>query len=187
MAFQVLVVQDPDPLSNRNLKLNSMSNSAPPPIKILFVCMGNICRSPAGEGVFRSLVQAEGLEDRFEIDSAGTISFHSGSPPDSRMREAGRRRGYTFEGSARGVNESDLDTFDWVIAMDRSNLRDLEGLRAGRAVSARLHLFSDFCMEHADKDVPDPYYGGDAGFEHVLDLLEDGCQHLLRSALETSQ
>lgn len=152
-------------------------------LKVLFVCMGNICRSPAGEGVFRALVEERGLSDRIAIDSAGTISYHAGDPPDGRMRAAGKRRGYDFRGSARGVRAEDLEAFDWIVAMDRRNLRDLEALRDGAPTRGRIVMFTDYCMEHADRDVPDPYYGGDRGFEHVLDLLEDGCSHLLEAVL----
>jgi len=147
--------------------------------RILFVCMGNICRSPAGENVMRSMVEAEGIGDRFDLDSAGTISMHSGNSPDSRMIEAGRARGLPMTGRARHVKAADLGKFDLILAMDDENLSYLQGLSCDGGESAELRLFCDFCTEHEADNVPDPYYGGAAGFETVLDLLEDGCSGLV--------
>ncbi len=147
--------------------------------RILFVCMGNICRSPAGENVMRSMVEAEGIADRFDIDSAGTISMHSGNSPDGRMIEAGRARGLPMTGRARHVKSADLDKFDLILAMDDENLSYLLDMSSGSDASAELRLFCDFCTKHEESFVPDPYYGGAAGFEKVLDLLEDGCAGLI--------
>lgn len=147
--------------------------------RILFVCMGNICRSPAGENVMRSMVAAEGIADWFDIDSAGTISMHSGNPPDSRMIAAGRERGLAMTGRARHVKPVDLEKFDLILAMDEENLSYLQGLSRERESRAELRLFCDFCSQHDASYVPDPYYGGAAGFETVLDLLEDGCAGLI--------
>ena len=147
--------------------------------RILFVCMGNICRSPAGECVMRRLVESEGLSESIECDSAGTIDFHSGKSPDARMQRAGAARGIEIQGAARQVKRADLEEFDIVLAMDRENLRDIQRLGKKGASPTRLKLFCDYCTEHKTTDVPDPYYGGDEGFETVLDLLEDGCANLL--------
>lgn len=145
--------------------------------RVLFVCMGNICRSPTAEGLFRRLVAERGLDDTIEVDSAGTLSYHQGEPPDARMREAAARRGYELGGTARAVAAVDFERFDLIVAMDRDNLRDLEA-EAGTARS-RLRLFSDFLPAGSPVDVPDPYYGGASGFDRVLDLVEVGCPALL--------
>ncbi len=146
--------------------------------RVLFVCMGNICRSPAAEGVMRKLAPDAGLDGAVESDSAGTITLHGGEPADARMRATAARRGYTLDSNARGVREHDFYEFDWIVAMDRANLRNLQAMRPADA-TAEIRMFCDSCMEHTDREVPDPYYGGDAGFEHVMDLIEDGCRGLL--------
>lgn len=147
---------------------------------ILFVCMGNICRSPAGENVMRKLLEEAGLDSDINCDSAGTIGYHRGNPPDPRMSAAGRKRGLPMTGSARQVKRSDLDTFDLVLAMDDDNYDDLIRLSTSEN-KAKVKRFCDFCINHSDTEVPDPYYGGAQGFEHVLDLLEDGCAQILES------
>ena len=147
--------------------------------RILFVCMGNICRSPAGEAVFLSRLQTTDFADQVLVDSAGTIGYHADSPADARMQVHAARRGYQLLSRARQVAAADFDQFDLIIAMDRDNLTDLES-RYPRDARSQLRLFCDFVAEHAPvTDVPDPYYGGDAGFERVLDLLEDGVNGLL--------
>ena len=138
--------------------------------RVLFVCMGNICRSPAAEGLFRALVDEQGLDARIEIDSAGTIAYHAGEPPDPRMRQAAAARGHTLTGRARPVIPEDFRRFDLIVAMDRENLADLREmadalLEDGREERARLSLLSDFLPAGAPRDVPDPYYGGAAGFD----------------------
>ena len=150
--------------------------------RILFVCMGNICRSPAGEPVLRKLVEDEGLEDHIHIDSAGTIGFHSGSAPDHRMHSAAANRGIETGGQARQVNLQDFENFDRILAMDTDNLRDLLALAQTDPHRECIRLFCDYCEDHENRDVPDPYYGGALGFEVVLDLLEDGCRQLLDEA-----
>jgi protein-tyrosine phosphatase len=159
---------------------------------VLFVCMGNICRSPAAEGVLRHLVAAAGVVAPVEVDSAGTLSYHAGDAPDRRMRHAAGRRGYSLDSRARQVTVADFHRFDLIVAMDSDNLRDLLALRPG-ALSpgalrpgngAAVRLFSDFLPAGAPTDVPDPYYGGARGFDEVLDLLEDGCPRLLRHLLQ---
>ncbi|MEM9159192.1 MAG: low molecular weight protein-tyrosine-phosphatase [Verrucomicrobiota bacterium] len=147
---------------------------------ILFVCMGNICRSPAGENVMRKLLQEEGLASDLLVDSAGTINFHSGNAPDSRMSAAGRRRGLPMTGSARQVRQDDFQKFDLILAMDNENYANLAHLAASPAEEAKIKRFCEFCADHSDTEVPDPYYGGAQGFEHVLDLLEDGCSQILQ-------
>lgn len=138
--------------------------------------MGNICRSPAGENVMRHLINERGLADRFELDSAGTIGYHTGNPPDPRMTQATENRQIPVTGRARQVKAKDFERFDWILAMDEDNYQDLLQLQS-KAVApiAKLVKFCEFCSEHDDEDVPDPYYGGPEGFEKVLDLLEDGC------------
>ena len=145
--------------------------------RVLFVCMGNICRSPTAEGVLRAAAEARGLDGAIDVDSAGTISYHAGEPPDARMRAAAAARGYQLGGRSRPVTRDDFETFDWIVAMDRDNLRDLEDAADGG--SARLVLFSRFLPNGRPTDVPDPYYGGADGFEVVLDLVEVGCEGLL--------
>ncbi len=151
-----------------------MSDSSP--FRILFVCLGNICRSPSGENVLRHIVEREGLSEHFEIDSAGTIDFHQGNPPDSRMRDAASTRGIVMEGRARQVTPEDFSKFDLILAMDRSNYQDLVAVSERcPEITAKLEMFCDYCERHEETEVPDPYYGGQSGFFKVLDLLEDGC------------
>ena len=138
--------------------------------KVLFVCLGNICRSPAAQGVFRKRAAAAGLN--VEVDSAGTGAWHAGDPPDERMQQAALRRGYDLSAQrARRVDDGDGYSFDYILAMDASNLADLRDRRLPDwTAQVRMLL---------NKDVPDPYYSGDQGFEHVLDLLEDGIDGLI--------
>ena len=148
-------------------------------MKILFVCMGNICRSPTAEGVFRHRLAAAGLEDAFEGDSAGTHSYHLGAPPDRRAQGAASRRGIDLSGfRARRVAEEDFQQFELVVAMDRDNLAELEAL-CPPEYRDRLALMMDFARDRPESEVPDPYYGGSNGFEHVLDLLEEAVDGLL--------
>jgi len=150
-------------------------------VRILFVCTGNICRSPTAEGVMRALVSAAGLADAIELDSAGTGGWHVGELPDARTCAAARRRGVELTHRARKVEPRDLDRFDWIIALDRDHLRDLQRLvGAGtRARIALLRSFEDDAELTDELDVPDPYYGDHDGFEEVLDLCERGCRGLL--------
>ena len=154
-------------------------NAKTPTVRVLFVCMGNICRSPTAEGVFRRKVEEAGLDGSIHIDSAGTHAYHVGEPPDPRATEAASRRGIDLRPlRARKATTRDFEHFDYVLAMDRDNLRLLEMLRDG-SDSARLHLFLDFARNGKETEVPDPYYGGDQGFEYVLDLIEDAAEGLL--------
>lgn len=152
-----------------------------PKTRVLFVCMGNICRSPSGEAVLRRLVREQGLEERFEIDSAGTIGYHVGEPADPRMRRHGARRGYDLDSISRQVRRRDFDDFDLILAMDRDNLRDLQSLARDEAQREKIRLFCSYLPEEGVEDVPDPYFGGDEGFERVLDLIERGCERLIEA------
>lgn len=149
------------------------------PFRLLFVCLGNICRSPAAEGVMHALVESKGYADRVSIRSAGTAGWHAGKLPDQRMRTAAQNRGYDLSSRARQVTTNDLQDYDLVLVMDRQNLRDLRSLDLTSQFSSKIRLFCEFCTDHQESEVPDPYYGGEQGFELVLDLLEDGCRGVL--------
>lgn len=145
--------------------------------RILVVCMGNICRSPTGEAVLRATAEKMGIE--VEIDSAGTIGFHSGDTPDYRARTAGERRGYSFERiTARQVVEDDFRNFDLILAADRDNMSDLLGL-CPPEFTYKISLFLSH-SKSSYSEIPDPYYGGDSGFELVLDLIEEASEELLK-------
>jgi len=150
------------------------------PFRLLFICLGNICRSPAAEAVMRKLVRSEGLENAIAIRSAGTAGWHSGKLPDQRMRSAGQNRGYDLSSRARQLSEDELRNHDLVLVMDRQNLRDARSYDPKSQFSSKIRLFCEFCADHNEEEVPDPYYGGEQGFEHVLDLLEDGCRGVLQ-------
>jgi protein-tyrosine phosphatase len=142
--------------------------------------MGNICRSPTAEGVMRALVRDAGLEDGIELDSAGTGGWHAGEPPDARAAEAARLRGVTLAGAARQVRTEDFEAFDLLVAMDRENLRGLLALAPDEAAAEKVRLLREFDPRAAgDLDVPDPYYGGERGFEDVLDQVQAACRGLL--------
>lgn len=147
-------------------------------ISVLFVCMGNICRSPTAEGVFRHLVTDSGLVDHIHIDSAGTHAYHVGEPPDRRARAAAERRGISLDDiQARRVHPDDFERFSYIIAMDQDNLAILEEQSDG-GHREKLRLFLEF-SSGPEREVPDPYYGGATGFERVLDLVEDASRGLL--------
>ncbi|MGD2128992.1 MAG: low molecular weight protein-tyrosine-phosphatase [Lysobacterales bacterium] len=145
---------------------------------ILFVCMGNICRSPTAEAVFKKLVSDAGRSGEFTVESAGTIGYHAGSPPDSRMRAAAESRGYRLESVARQIKPSDYDQFDMIVTMDEDNFREVTARDPGSL--ARIVRMCDYCEIHQVGEVPDPYYGGEQGFHKVIDILEDACSNLLR-------
>ena len=151
----------------------------PKKFRLLFVCMGNICRSPAAEGIMKKLVHDAGLSERIIIDSAGTGGWHAGEPADSRMRRHGARRGYDFDSIARQVRHADFHDFDLILIMDQQNRRDIAPFNPSGDLLHKVKFFTDYARDRTEKQVPDPYYGGDAGFEHVLDILENGCGHLL--------
>ncbi len=150
--------------------------------RVLFVCLGNICRSPSAEAVFRSLVEKEGLSEDFEIDSAGISGRHEGEPADQRMQKYAGKRGYRLTSVSRPVNpETDFEEFDYIVAMDCENLKELRRMAPDRRYLKKLHLMTDFSRHLYYNGVPDPYYGGDEGFDLVLDLLEDAGEGLLVS------
>lgn len=145
---------------------------------VLFVCMGNICRSPTAEGVFRKIVEDAGMADEIYIDSAGTHAYHTGEPPDRRARAAALNRGYALDDiRARRVADEDFTEFEIIVAMDHHNLLNLKD-RASEEASSELALFLEYSDSH-ETEVPDPYYGGVSGFERVLDLVEEASRGLL--------
>lgn len=164
------------------------------PTRLLFVCLGNICRSPTAEGVMRALVSREGLEDSIEVESAGTGGWHVGSPPDARAAEAARARGVALGGTARQVRAQDFDDFNLLLAMDSENLRALRRLAPGEQERAKVRLLREFDPASApasgahagaeDLDVPDPYYGGADGFDEVFELVQAACAGLLEQLRE---
>jgi protein-tyrosine phosphatase len=140
--------------------------------------MGNICRSPTAEGVFRKLVSDAGRDAEFQIDSAGTIGYHVGEMADRRMRSAAQERGYLLESRARRIGFADFDRFDLIVTMDDANFRDVQEMNPGSG--ARVVRMCDYSEAHDVSEVPDPYYGGEAGFYRVIEILEDACGNLLR-------
>ena len=150
--------------------------------RLLFVCLGNICRSPTAEAVMRALVEREGLTGRIELDSAGTGAWHVGSSPDRRATAVARARGVALAGHARQVRPQDFTDFDLLLAMDRANLEDLQRIAPGEREREKIKLLREFdpaSTDAGDLDVPDPYYGAQGGFEEVLDLVQAACAGLL--------
>lgn len=148
-------------------------------INVLFVCLGNICRSPAAEGIFKKMVTKCNLQNEILIDSAGTSGWHEGDLPDERMRTHGQRRGYDFNSRARKFVAQDFKKFDYIIVMDEENYKNASKLAADKSDLSKLHRMTDFSDKHNHDFIPDPYYGGAEGFELVMDLLEDACENLL--------
>ena len=147
--------------------------------KVLFVCLGNICRSPSAEAVFKGLVKNRGVDKEFEIDSAGTYAYHEGQPADARMQRHAVKRGYNLTSVSRPFNpETDWDYFDIIVAMDHSNYKDLKKMARTPEDLNKLHMMMSFSKGTDYDEVPDPYYGGEEGFELVLDLLEDAGEGL---------
>lgn len=156
------------------------NNSDSPRTSVLFVCLGNICRSPLAEGVFLHLVEAAGLGERFEIDSAGTGAWHVGELPDARATLVASQHGVELGSRARQITEEDLQHFDWVIAMDRENLRNIERMASATESDAEIHLLREFdSVQDGGDEVPDPYYGGASGFENVYEMVHRSCEVLL--------
>lgn len=151
--------------------------------KLLFVCLGNICRSPTAENIMNYLITDQNLDHLITCDSAGTCSYHVGSPPDSRMSAAAAKRGLELKGQARQFKTVDFEKFDLILAMDRENYRDILALDHKGQYRDKVRLMCDFCQQHTLKEVPDPYYGGSEGFNHVIDLLFDACQGLLQTLI----
>jgi len=155
-------------------------------MKILFVCLGNICRSPAGEGVMEHLVTKAGLGHKFEVDSAGTGGWHVGEYADSRMSAAAKRRGIHLKSIGRQIKKDDFYHFDYIVTMDEDNYQTCLARQPADG-SAILAPMKTYVHSESISGIPDPYYGGDQGFERVLDLLEEGCKNLLKSILEEKQ
>ncbi len=145
------------------------------------MCLGNICRSPAAEIIFTKLVCDAGRKQDFVVDSAGTIGHHQGSSPDARMSDALKRKGYSIHGNARKIEAEDLENFDLIVTMDESNFSDVKALDKTGIYHSKVHPFVSYCHSHDDPRVPDPYYGEQRGFDHVIALLEDGCGGILKS------
>ena len=160
----------------------------PPAVRVCFVCLGNICRSPTAEGVFRHLVSEAGLSSAFEIDSAGTAGYHSGELPDPRARAAGKRAGISVGGRARQFVAADFARFDHVIAMDAANAKDLRRIAASDEASAKIRLLRSYDPAAPESaPIPDPYYGEDQGFDDVLELCRTACQHLFEEIRKERQ
>jgi protein-tyrosine phosphatase len=149
------------------------------PYKLLFVCLGNICRSPSAENIMNHLIEQNQLSDQIICDSAGTSSYHIGSSPDRRMTAAAALRGIPLKGKARQFQPQDFEEFDLILAMDKENYEDILSLDRQKKYQNKVRLMCDFCREHGDREVPDPYYGGTEGFNYVIDLLLDACEGLL--------
>lgn len=150
--------------------------------RLLFICLGNICRSPAAEGVMKAMVKQCGREADFTIDSAGIGSWHVGQLPDSRMRRCGQQRGYNFDSRARQFTKSDFSRFDLIIVMDSDNYRTIVSMANSDDDKAKVHLLTEWMTLHKGAtSVPDPYYGDERDFNYALDLIEDGCDGLLKT------
>ncbi|MEH2176749.1 low molecular weight protein-tyrosine-phosphatase [Nostoc sp.] len=150
------------------------------PYKLLFVCLGNICRSPSAENIMNHLIEQAGLSEHILCDSAGTSSYHVGSPPDRRMSAAAATKlGIKLRGRARQFQKSDFQDFDLILAMDRENYENILALDRTKQYQHKVRLMCEFCSRHTLKEVPDPYYGGQEGFNQVIDLLIDACEGLL--------
>lgn len=170
---------------------STVTEDANKPFSVLFVCLGNICRSPTAEGVFTDLVKKRGFDSKFRIDSAGTIGYHEGNEADPRMRAASKRRGIQITSISRPIKPSDFVEFDLILAMDKQNREDiLEAFSRWKFrdplpedAHKKVKLMCSYCKKHDETEVPDPYYGGPQGFEKVLDMLEDACESLLDSIL----
>ncbi len=148
-------------------------------VRVLFICLGNICRSPTAEGAFRKLVQEQGLAKHVEIDSAGTHAYHVGAPPDARAQQAARQRGIDLSGlRGRQATARDIEQFDYVLAMDRENHENLLDI-CPEGLENKIRLFMEFAPARSEQEVPDPYFGGPAGFDRVLDMIEDAAAGLL--------
>ncbi|NJL91068.1 MAG: low molecular weight phosphotyrosine protein phosphatase [Coleofasciculaceae cyanobacterium SM2_1_6] len=149
-------------------------------MRLLFVCLGNICRSPAAENIMNHLIQEAGLEGQITCDSAGTAGYHTGAAPDRRMAIAAQKQGITLEGRARQFQPEDLAKFDLVLAMDEDNYRDILRSVGLTTSHPKVKMMCSYAQNHPDREVPDPYYGGSQGFDYVIELLMDACQGLLQ-------
>lgn len=151
-------------------------------IRLLFICLGNICRSPAAEGVMKAIVQRAGRADAYHIDSAGIGNWHVGQLPDSRMRKHGAARGYRFDSRAQQFTPADFERFDYILVMDHDNFRAVTAKAPTATDAAKVKMLTDYLQHHAETDiVPDPYYGDSADFNYALDLIEDACAGLFKA------
>ncbi|MBP0016957.1 MAG: low molecular weight phosphotyrosine protein phosphatase [Cyanobacteria bacterium SBLK] len=155
--------------------------------KLLFVCLGNICRSPSAENIMNYLAAQRGCDRAIACDSAGTSSYHIGASPDRRMRAAAKERGIELHGKARQFMREDFAQFDLILAMDRENYRDILRLDPEGKYTDKVRMMCDFATNHPDRDVPDPYYGGTDGFNYVIDLLLDACDGLLEEIMKDGE
>lgn len=153
-------------------------------LSILFVCLGNICRSPMAEGIFLEILKREKENSNFEVDSAGLLSYHQGELPDSRMRYFAGKRSYMLNHRSRPFSRKDFEMFDMIIGMDDQNIAGLKQLAITLEEQAKIYRMTDFCRKLEATHVPDPYYGGEKGFENVIDLLEDACEGLYNEIVE---
>ena len=151
--------------------------------KILFICMGNICRSPCAEAVMNSIIKKKGMEDKIVCDSAGTIDYHRGNPADSRMKEHAFLRGYDLHSISRPFEIKDFTEFDMIITMDKDNYLEIRSRDFHKQFHSKILPITNFCKQNKVEEIPDPYYGGNIGFENVLDLLEDACEGLFEYIL----
>ncbi len=151
---------------------------------ILFVCLGNICRSPMAQTIFEDLIEKKGIKNQFEVDSAGLIDYHEGNTADARMISHAKRRNYEITHLSRPVKVEDFDRFDLIVAMDEQNVRGLLSLAPNEASKKKIIRMTDYLQKLSAEYIPDPYYGGAEGFEHVIDLLEDACDGLLKKCTE---
>lgn len=149
-------------------------------VRVLFVCLGNICRSPSAEGIFRFIVKKHGIEKLFYIDSAGTSAYHVGERADDRMRKNASKRGYDLTSLSRRFTLKDFEDFDYILAMDQNNYRDIIEMDSRGESRDKIKMMNDFSENYLHRDVPDPYYGGVEGFNRVIDILEDSCSGLLK-------
>ena len=151
-------------------------------IRLLFVCLGNICRSPAAEGIMKNIVEKNDLQDVIEVDSAGTSGWHEGELPDERMRAHGEKRKYDFCSRSRKFKKADFDDFDYIIVMDENNYNSVKSMSSDPEQTGKIRLMINFSQRYGYYNhIPDPYYGGSSDFELVLDLLEDACEGLLQT------
>jgi len=153
-------------------------------VKVLFVCLGNICRSPMAEGLFKKHVEEKGLSEMIHIDSAGTSNYHIGKQPDSRMCKTALKRGITLDHKGRQLGVSDLDEYDYILAMDQYNFRDIRSLDKDSQIKASVIMMRDYDSEKSQIDVPDPYYGGEEGFTEVYDILDRCTRNFLKFLCE---
>ena len=161
--------------------MNDLTAAPAAPCRVLFICLGNICRSPAAEAVFRHIVSRNHAEKRFEIDSAGLIDYHEGELPDSRMRQCAAARGYHLTHRSRPITAADFERADYIVAMDADNVRRLRRLAPRPEMSRKVIRLNAYLTQYNDDCIPDPYYGTAADFSHVIDLLEDACLNLYKT------